>query len=314
MIEGGDDRVDQADRTTPGRSITASSIEYVALAMAAGIDKAITIYTPLPWANRFRYLDEPRATTSMKAWPPESHDVPAGVACFSQRPASSISQRKGWLEQDLSRASTRTQLAQHARRDQGDQGRIRRRGGLPMRATGTPSSTACWTTTRSCTARSRTDGRRGAVGQRARRPPTTSAARHPCRIRSSSRRRPRADGSGWYAAAYGYDGFLRWAYDAWPADPVRDARHVLWPAGDTFLVYPGADSSIRFEKLREGIVDFEKIRIVRQQRGRVGRSSDGKRLLAELIAAPRGRSPGSEDSANATSETFCEGERHADGH
>jgi hypothetical protein len=68
---------------------------------------------------------------------------------------------------------------------------------------------------------------------------------------------------GWYSAAHGYDGFLRWAYDAWPADPVRDARHTLWPAGDAFLVYPGANSSIRFEKLREGIVDYEKIRIIR---------------------------------------------------
>ncbi len=51
----------------------------------------------------------------------------------------------------------------------------------------------------------------------------------------------------WYASAYGYDGFLRWAYDAWPADPVRDARHTLWPAGDCFLVYPGGNSSIRLK-------------------------------------------------------------------
>jgi flagellar assembly factor FliW len=29
------------------------------------------------------------------------------------------------------------------------------------------------------------------------------------------------------------------------------------------MVYPGANSSIRFEKLREGIIDFEKIRIIR---------------------------------------------------
>ena len=86
---------------------------------------------------------------------------------------------------------------------------------------------------------------------------------------------------GWYAAARGYDGFLRWAYDAWPADPVRDARHVLWPAGDTFLVYPGSQSSIRFEKLREGIVDFEKIRLVRE---RVAQSGDAKskELVGEL--------------------------------
>jgi hypothetical protein len=68
----------------------------------------------------------------------------------------------------------------------------------------------------------------------------------------------------WYAAAYGYDGFLRWAYDAWPKDPMRDARHTYWPAGDCFMVYPGGVSSIRFEKLREGIVDYEKIRIVRE--------------------------------------------------
>ena len=68
----------------------------------------------------------------------------------------------------------------------------------------------------------------------------------------------------WYAAARGYNGFLRWAYDAWPADPSRDARHTLWPAGDCFLVYPGGNSSLRYEKLREGITDFEKITILRR--------------------------------------------------
>jgi hypothetical protein len=39
----------------------------------------------------------------------------------------------------------------------------------------------------------------------------------------------------------------------------------LWPAGDTFMVYPGGHSSIRFEKLREGIVDYEKIRLLRDR-------------------------------------------------
>jgi Glycoside hydrolase 123, catalytic domain len=58
---------------------------------------------------------------------------------------------------------------------------------------------------------------------------------------------------------------LRWAYDAWPADPVRDSRHVLWPSGDCFMIYPGGGSSIRFEKMREGIVDFEKLKILRNK-------------------------------------------------
>ena len=68
----------------------------------------------------------------------------------------------------------------------------------------------------------------------------------------------------WYVMAHGYDGFLRWAYDAWPADADRDARHGSWAAGDCYLVYPGGKSCIRFEKMREGIVDFEKVRVLRE--------------------------------------------------
>ena len=37
------------------------------------------------------------------------------------------------------------------------------------------------------------------------------------------------------------------------------------------MAYPGGNSSIRYEKLREGIVDFEKIRILREL---VAKSSD----------------------------------------
>jgi len=69
---------------------------------------------------------------------------------------------------------------------------------------------------------------------------------------------------GWYCAAQGYSGLLRWAYDSWTQDPLQDTSHVTWTAGDCFLVYPGARSSIRFERLREGIADFEKLRIVRE--------------------------------------------------
>lgn len=67
---------------------------------------------------------------------------------------------------------------------------------------------------------------------------------------------------GWYSAAMGFDGFLRWAYNSWTEDPVNDSRFRTWPAGDTYMVYPHALSSIRFERLREGIQDYEKIRII----------------------------------------------------
>ncbi|HUS87213.1 MAG TPA: glycoside hydrolase domain-containing protein [Bacteroidales bacterium] len=78
---------------------------------------------------------------------------------------------------------------------------------------------------------------------------------------------PPADNAiiGWYTAARGYSGFLRWAYNSWVEDPVHDSRFRTWPSGDTYLVYPGARSSIRFERITEGIQDYEKLRIVREK-------------------------------------------------
>jgi hypothetical protein len=69
---------------------------------------------------------------------------------------------------------------------------------------------------------------------------------------------------GWFAAAMEFDGFLRWAYNSWVEEPLKDSRFRTWPAGDTYFVYPGPISSIRFEKLKEGIQDYEKIRILRE--------------------------------------------------
>ena len=70
---------------------------------------------------------------------------------------------------------------------------------------------------------------------------------------------------GWYAASKGFDGFLRWAYNSWVENPLTDSRFRKWPAGDTYFVYPGGRSSIRFERLLEGIQDFEKIQVLRSE-------------------------------------------------
>lgn len=69
---------------------------------------------------------------------------------------------------------------------------------------------------------------------------------------------------GWYTAAKGMDGYLRWAYNSWTKNPNEDSRFKTWPAGDTYLVYPDALSSIRFEKLIEGAQDFEKIKQLKE--------------------------------------------------
>ncbi len=75
---------------------------------------------------------------------------------------------------------------------------------------------------------------------------------------------------GWFAQADNYDGYLRWAYNSWNVDPLTDARFRTWPAGDCFVVYPGGRGSIRFSKLIEGIQDFEKVRILRDQWRKAG--------------------------------------------
>lgn len=70
---------------------------------------------------------------------------------------------------------------------------------------------------------------------------------------------------GWYAANKKFNGYLRWAYNCWPQRPLQDSRFGSWSAGDTYFVYPGGGSSIRFERLIEGIQDYEKINILKEQ-------------------------------------------------
>lgn len=86
---------------------------------------------------------------------------------------------------------------------------------------------------------------------------------------------------GWHALNKGYDGYLRWAYNCWNEEPTVDSRFRSWAAGDTYLVYPGVRSSIRFERLREGIQDFEKVMHLRKMYSENGE----KEKLNQLEAA-----------------------------
>ena len=73
----------------------------------------------------------------------------------------------------------------------------------------------------------------------------------------------------WYAKAKGLNGFLRWAYDYWTKADPQDVRDGNNTAGDFSLIYRSDNSlssvplsSIRLELLREGIQDYEKMRIL----------------------------------------------------
>lgn len=107
---------------------------------------------------------------------------------------------------------------------------------------------------------------------------------------------------GWYAAAKGFDGFLRWAYNSWVENPLFDTRHVTFPAGDCFMIYPGARSSVRFEHLRDGIEDFEKIMILKKKL----KGNDLKKLQDTLEGISYPQEPACSETISAARKVLVE--------
>lgn len=242
--------------------------EYVQLAMEVGIDKAITIYTPVPWGNRFRYLDAKTGNYIDVSWSPDSKEFKDFWNIFLTDLKKHLEQ-KGWFDKTYiginENPMEQTLAAIKVVKDHSKSWKITYAGDWHKELElllddysylyGKESDVDVVK-------------RRSARGQ------TTSyyvCCNPP--VPNNFVFSPPVEGRwiSWYTSAHGYEGFLRWAYDAWPADPARDARHTLWPAGDCYLVYPGGNSGIRYEKLREGIVDFEKIRILK---GLASKSTD----------------------------------------
>ena len=87
---------------------------------------------------------------------------------------------------------------------------------------------------------------------------------------------------GWYAAKAGLDGYLRWALNCWVAQPLTDSRFTAWAAGDTYLIYPGGRTSIRFERMTEGIQQYEKIRILKEDFTNIGYQTGLEQLKITL--------------------------------
>ncbi|MGT2772190.1 YSIRK signal domain/LPXTG anchor domain surface protein [Streptococcus marimammalium] len=91
-----------------------------------------------------------------------------------------------------------------------------------------------------------------------------------------------------YGAKYNTNGFLRWAMDAWVKDPLKDLSHWAFESGDTQLVYPDEktatnpkpQSSVRLEKMAEGVRDVNKIYQMRKEFPQLGLEIDN--LLSSL--------------------------------
>ncbi|MBQ9569221.1 MAG: DUF4091 domain-containing protein [Alloprevotella sp.] len=68
-----------------------------------------------------------------------------------------------------------------------------------------------------------------------------------------------------YGIANGFDGYLHWSWLNWQDTPLTDTRFRLFAPGDTYSIYPGPRSSVRWERFIEGVQQAEKVRILRAE-------------------------------------------------
>ena len=104
-----------------------------------------------------------------------------------------------------------------------------------------------------------------------------------------------------FSASLGATGFLRWAYDAWVEDPLRDTTHCAFEAGDCFLIYPDRPgspapqcrSSVRLEKLAQGVRDVNKLLLLKEK------SAALKAAVCELLRGIKPDYPGVKNGLGA---------------
>lgn len=236
--------------------------EYVTLAMECGINKAITIYTAIPWGNRFRYLDEITGNYIYESWEPGTEEFAKHWNIFLTDLRNHL-KHKGWFDITYiginENPMPQTLAAIRVVKTHSKDWKITYAGDWHKELDELLDDYSCLF------------GKEPLLNElQARKLRGASSTYYVCcnpPVPNNFLFSPPIEGRwiSWYSAACGYDGFLRWAYDAWPEDPNRDARHGSWPAGDCFMIYPGGHSCIRFEKMREGIVEYEKIRILKEK-------------------------------------------------
>ncbi|MDR0267571.1 glycoside hydrolase domain-containing protein [Paenibacillus sp.] len=74
----------------------------------------------------------------------------------------------------------------------------------------------------------------------------------------------------WYTMRHKTDGYLRWAFDSFVEDPFETTDFKTWESGDAFQVYPGNRSSVRYERMKEGIRDAVKVKYISDRAGDLG--------------------------------------------
>jgi len=88
----------------------------------------------------------------------------------------------------------------------------------------------------------------------------------------------------WINYRFGITGYLHWGLNYWDSDPYGDVSGIIevscnvLPGGDTHIVYPGfmrLNSSIRLEAMRDGICDYELLKMLEKKNPEKAKSIAG---------------------------------------
>lgn len=236
--------------------------KWVEFMMSVGIDRQINCYTLIPWALKFDYYDQATHCVQFVETKPGEPAYETYWGTFLKDFAAHL-RKKGWFE--------RTTIAMDERGMEAMQAAIRViRNADPafkISLAGNYHKEIDADLYDYCVAFGQSfSEERKAAREQAGQISTVYTCCSEARPNTFTFSPPaEATWLGWHAAAGNFDGYLRWAYNSWTLDPFRDSRFRTWAAGDCYLVYPFGYSSIRMERLIEGIQDYEKIRILRQE-------------------------------------------------
>ena len=87
-----------------------------------------------------------------------------------------------------------------------------------------------------------------------------------------------------YCAANDFDGYLHWSWMNWSTHPLTDSRYFLFQPGDTYIIYPGKRSSLRWEHFLDGLQQAEKLRLLKEDYEKMG-NAEGLATLNDALSA-----------------------------
>lgn len=243
---------------------------YVEFALGCGIGAQINCYALLTWSGRLEYTDAVTGDTRWAMGEPGSREFEDYWGPFLRDFENHLAAR-GWLERTRLAVDEPPAAMMHAMKDVLRTHAPRLKLALagnhePSHYTGLDLADFTIILDRVSDDLLRDIARRRAEG----RVTTFYVCLDPKRPNTFVRSPPaEAVWLGYYTSVNDYDGLLRWAFTNWPENPLHETLYSCHPfrrdlpPGDSFLCYPGPRLSLHWEMLRDGIEEFEKLRLLR---------------------------------------------------